>query len=63
MSEQAMEFLHKIFNNRLVSIGLWPPRSPHLTPLFFFLWGHSKNKIFATPPAIEELKQRITMEI
>ncbi len=30
----------------------------------FFLWGHLKNKIFATPPAtIEELKRRITVEI
>ncbi len=64
MSEKNMEFLCKFFNDRLVSIRLWPPRSPKLTPLFFFLWGYLKNKIFATPPAtIEELKWRITMEI
>ncbi len=64
MSEQIMEFLHKFFNDRLVSIGLWPPRSLDLTPLDFFLWVHLKNKIFVTPPAtIEELKWCITMEI
>ncbi len=64
MSEQTMEFLLEFFNDRLVSVGLWPPRSPDLTPLDFFLWGHLKNKIFATPPAsIEELKWRIALEI
>ncbi len=63
-SEQTMEFLCKFFIDRLVLIGLWPPQSPHLTPLDFFLWGHLKSKIFAISPAtIEKLKWRITMEI
>ncbi len=47
-------------------VDLFPmvPQSPDLTPLNFFLWGHLKNKISATPPAtIEELKRRIIMEI
>ncbi len=64
MSEQTMEFLHEFFNDRFVSVGLWPPKSPDVTPLDFFLWGHLKNKIFATHPAtIEELKRCITTEI
>ncbi len=63
-SVQTMQFLRKFFNDRLISVGLWLLRSPDLTPLDFFLWRHLKNKIFATPSAtIEELKQRITMEI
>ncbi len=49
-----------LFHDRLVSIGLWPPQSPDLTPLDFFLWGHLKDKICATPSAtIEELKRRV----
>ncbi len=54
---KTVEFLHKFLNDRFVSIGLWPPQSPDVNPLDFFLLGHLKNKIFATPPAtIEELK-------
>ncbi len=59
-SEQTMELLHEFFNDRFISIGLWPPRSPDVTPLNYFLLNHLKNKIFATPPAtIEELSRCI----
>lgn len=27
----------------------WPPRSPDLTPLDFYVWGCLKNKVYATP--------------
>jgi hypothetical protein len=27
----------------------WPPRSPHLTPMGLFLWGHIKCLIFTSP--------------
>lgn len=27
----------------------WPPRSPDLTPLDFFLWGFVKNHVYQTP--------------
>ncbi|EZA47816.1 hypothetical protein X777_15340 [Ooceraea biroi] len=38
----------------------WPPRSPDLTPLDFFLWGHLKQQLYATPPAnVQDLKDRI----
>lgn len=41
----------------------WPARSPDLTPLDFFLWGHLKSKVYETAPSnIQELKQRITDE-
>ncbi|XP_030754949.1 uncharacterized protein LOC115881550 [Sitophilus oryzae] len=41
----------------------WPPRSPDLTPLDFFLWGHLKNVVFKTKPDnLEELKNRIRRE-
>ncbi|KAG5894615.1 hypothetical protein JTB14_026146 [Gonioctena quinquepunctata] len=41
----------------------WPARYPDLTPLDFFLWGHLKNKIFATEPeSLEDLRKRIIEE-
>jgi len=39
----------------------WPPRSPDITPLDFFLLGFVKDKVFSTPvPDITNLKARIT---
>jgi len=39
----------------------WPPRSPDITPLDFFLWGYVKDKVFSTTvPDITHLKARIT---
>ena len=52
------------FRNRWVGRDgptLWPPRSPDITPLDFFLWGYVKDKVFSTPvPDITNLKARIT---
>ena len=39
----------------------WPPRSPDITPLDFFLLGYVKEEVFLTPvPDIINLKARIT---
>ena len=39
----------------------WPPRSPDITSLGFFLKGYVKDKVFSTPvPDITNLKARIT---
>jgi len=32
----------------------WPPRSPDLTAMGFFPWGHIKALIFTTPIDSEE---------
>lgn len=38
----------------------WPPRSPDLTPMDFFVWKFKKNKIYETLPANQEdLQNRI----
>ena len=40
----------------------WPPRSPDLTPLDFWVWGHLKQQIFTQdfrPRTIDELKDAI----
>jgi len=42
----------------------WPPRSPDLTPLDFFLWGYLKQKVFSTPPQdLPTLRRRIVDEV
>ncbi|GBN85387.1 hypothetical protein AVEN_162119-1 [Araneus ventricosus] len=39
----------------------WPPRSPDLTPMDFFLWGYLKQHMYATPPlTLQDLQRRIT---
>lgn len=38
----------------------WPPRSPDLTPLDFYLWGHLKTVVYRTQPkTLEDLQNRI----
>ncbi|GBN15366.1 hypothetical protein AVEN_244276-1 [Araneus ventricosus] len=39
----------------------WPPRSPDLTPMDFFLWRYVKQHVYATPPpTLQDLQRRIT---
>ncbi|EFN65149.1 hypothetical protein EAG_00038, partial [Camponotus floridanus] len=38
----------------------WPPRSPDLSPLDFFLWGYLKSKVYKTNPRnLNNLRRRI----
>ena len=38
----------------------WPPRSPDLNHLDFFLWGYVKTRVYKTPvPDLKNLKHRI----
>jgi len=57
-------FLDTKFPNRWLgrdSPTPWPPRSPDITHLDFFLWGYVKDKVLSTPvPDITNLKARIT---
>ena len=42
----------------------WPPRSPDLSPLHFFLWGYIKNIVYAEKIRnIQQLQERITSDI
>ena len=62
----VMERLQQLFLDRIISLGRdheWPPKSPDLTPLGFFVWGYLKSKVFLTQPAnLADLLQRITMK-
>ena len=42
----------------------WPPRSPDLNPLDFFLWGYLKQKVYKTcPDSLQVLRQRICQAV
>ena len=57
-------FLEDIFADRVISEGMWPPRSPDLTPHDFWLWGHLKARIYKNNPrTVDEVRANITIEI
>lgn len=62
-SRVAREAVNGVFGGRWIGRGgpvAWPPRSPDLTPLDFFLWGAIKDKVFKTRPTTpEDMKCRI----
>lgn len=55
------ELLNTNFGNNWIGSNgpvRWPPRSPDLTPLDFFFWGHIKDKLYKkTSTDINELRQ------
>ena len=66
-STDVRQYLDNHFPNRWIVRGgpiRWAPRSPDLTPLGFFLWGHVKSNIYKTRVKnLTELKRRINNEI
>ncbi|XP_026826929.1 zinc finger BED domain-containing protein 1 [Ooceraea biroi] len=63
-AKATRELLNEKFGNHWIVLHgprEWPPRSPDLTPLDFFLWSHIKQQIYTTQPvSVEDLKDRIT---
>ena len=56
-SRAARETLNIEVPDRLIGSGEpinWPARSPDLTPLDFYLWGHMKRLVFETPVESEK---------
>lgn len=57
------QYLDLVFPNRWIGRSgpiLWPPRSPDLTALDFFLWGFLKDRVFRTiPQTIQKMENRI----
>lgn len=59
-------FLNQNYNLWIGKNGTipWPPRSPNLTPLDFYLWGHLNSKVYEyRPNNLNELQDRINAEI
>ncbi|KAJ4426530.1 hypothetical protein ANN_27344 [Periplaneta americana] len=62
-SRTARRYLDRRFPGRWIGRGgpiAWPPRSPDLSPLDFYLWGHLKSLVYSSPvPDLESLRNRI----
>jgi hypothetical protein len=62
-SRQVRQILARRYPNSWIDRGgpvNWTARSPDLTPLDYFLWGHLKNYIYREPVNnLEELNDRI----
>lgn len=56
-----------MFPGKVISLGgdiKWPPRSPDLSPLDFYLWGYLKGRVYNNnPKTLTELKSNIRQEI
>jgi hypothetical protein len=51
LTRHVREYLNKSFPNRWLNRGgpvAWPPRSPDLTHLNYYLWGHMKTLVYET---------------
>jgi hypothetical protein len=59
-----MKFLNEIFRECVISINVWPPHSPDLTPPDFYLWGAAKSAVYHDcPHTLIELKTAVTAYI
>jgi hypothetical protein len=58
-----MQALSDVFGARIISSGIWPPRSPDLNPRNFFFWVCLKDKVYSSNPRTEELKENIRRKI
>ncbi|GBL72439.1 hypothetical protein AVEN_115360-1 [Araneus ventricosus] len=59
----VQRYIRDTFQPQVIGYGAcveWPPRSPDLNPLDFFLWGYIKQPVYTTPPpTLQELRNRI----
>ena len=65
---QVRKYLNTRFPGRWIGRAApiaWPPRSPDLNPMDFFLWGFVKGKVFVPllPANVVEFRTRITAAV
>jgi hypothetical protein len=61
----AVRDLNNAYHDRWIRRGqptAWPPRSPHLNPLGFCLWGRLKTRVYAGPVDNEEALHHRTVD-
>lgn len=57
---QTVAFVEQYSDDRIIERNRWPPRSPNLTPLDYFLFGHLRNVIYRNRlHTIDELRAAI----
>ncbi|GBN85531.1 hypothetical protein AVEN_161118-1 [Araneus ventricosus] len=52
-TSSVKQYLLEEFREQIIVYGVlkeWPPRSPDITQIDFFLWGYLKQQVYATPP-------------
>jgi len=60
----TMEILHKFFGEKVISKGVWPPRSPDLTSPDFLLRSSLTDTVYRSNPRdLKQLKMNITRAI
>lgn len=63
IGKAVRDFLTTTFHDRVISRYMphaWPPRSPDLTPLDFWFWGHIKSLVYRQKShTLHELKLAI----
>lgn len=66
-SNESMAAVTELFANKVISRRgtiEWPPRSPDLSPLDYYLWGYLKSVVYENKPTtLMALKQNITTEM
>ena len=46
-AHESMTAIQHVFDDRVISCGLWPARLPDLNPSDFYLWSTLKSKVYA----------------
>ena len=63
-ANDSMNVLQSVFEDRIISRGLWPARSPDLSACDYYLWGNLKEKVYVNNPrTLQELKDNIRNEV
>jgi hypothetical protein len=53
-----MVAIREVFEDRIISRGLWPLRSPDLSFCDFYLGGNLKGKVYKNNPGSTEAPQK-----
>jgi hypothetical protein len=56
-ARNSMSALQEVFDDRIISTGLWLPRVPDLSVCDFYLWGNLKGKVYRNTPHTAEVLQ------
>lgn len=63
----VLQWLDNTFGDQYISYrtaNVWPPHTPDLNPLDFFLWGYLQDRVYSpSPQTTEDLKTATTREI
>jgi len=63
-SHASMAEMQSFLGDRVILKGLWPPRSPDLTPPDYFWWGYLIGRVYENKPRTKDaLKANFTKEI